>query len=146
MSEMPEWEMERPRRKSWWARNWMWVVPVGCLAPLVVCCGIITLIVTVAFGAIKSSEVYQEAVTKAKEDKAVQAALGTPIQEGFFVIANMQINDGNGNADLTIPISGPKGAATIHAVAQRAADKWTFSTLEVAVEGAGNRINLLAKE
>jgi hypothetical protein len=99
----------------------------------------------VVFGALKSSDVYREAVAKAKENKEVQAALGTPIKEGLFVNGNININGPTGTANLAIPISGPTGSGTIYAVAQKNGDIWTLSTLEVAVDG-GNRINLLAKD
>jgi hypothetical protein len=144
MNEAPQ-EMSQPPKTTWWRRNWKWVVPMGCVSvsiPLLFC-GCFALIFTGVFGALKSSDVYQEAVAKAKENKAVQAAIGTPIQEGFFVNGNINLINQGGNANLAIPISGPKGSATVNAVAQKLEGRWIFSTLEVAIEG-GNRINLLA--
>jgi hypothetical protein len=103
MSEMPEYVRERPRKKNWWGRNWFWVIPVGCITPVVLCGGFIVLILGVVFGVMNSSDVYQEAVAKAKEVKKVQDVLGTPIEEGFFVTGNIQINGPNGSANLAIP-------------------------------------------
>jgi len=96
--------------------------------------------------AIKSSDVYQEALARAKKNNKVQATIGTPIQEGFFATGNINVSGTKGNADLAIPISGPKGSATVYAVARKEAGKWTFSTLDVVVDGGGNRINLLEKD
>jgi Cytochrome oxidase complex assembly protein 1 len=140
-------ENGQPSKRSWWGRNWIWVVPIGCLIPTFVCCGVgfVTLIVGGVFGGIKSSDAYKEAVAKAKSNEAVQAALGLPIEEGFFVTGNIHVNGPNGKANLAIPISGPKGSATITAIADKQAGRWTYSTLEVAVHG-GNRVNLLEKK
>src|SRR5204863_6238 len=65
--------MSMPSERGWWSRNWKWVVPVGCLAPLVVCCGGIGMLVTFVFGAIKSSEPYREAVARGQASPSLQA-------------------------------------------------------------------------
>src|SRR4051812_41399935 len=105
------------QRRSWWGRNCFWVVPVGCLVPLAVCGGGISLILVLVFGALKSSDAYKQAVALARGDPAVQAALGTPITEGVFTGGTMNIENGAGDADLQIPLSGPKGSGSLHAVA-----------------------------
>ena len=63
--------MDQPPQRSWWGRNWYWVVPVGCLVPLLVCGGGLVLIFTSALGIIKSSDVYKDALSRAKESPAV---------------------------------------------------------------------------
>ena len=50
--------MDQSQKRSWWNRNWKWVVPAGCLTPILVCGGFITLVFVFVFGAIKSSDVY----------------------------------------------------------------------------------------
>ncbi|MBN1449001.1 MAG: hypothetical protein JXA28_13810, partial [Bacteroidetes bacterium] len=46
-------------------------------------------------------------------------------------------------ADISIPISGPRGEATIYAVARKSAGKWTYQSLAVEIEGTAESINLL---
>jgi hypothetical protein len=58
---------------------------------------------------------------------------------------NININGPSGNANLAIPLSGPKASATLYVVAEKRAGKWEYSTMEVAPEGQGERIDLLAK-
>ena len=140
----PNPDMDRPPERSWWGRNWKWVVPVGCLVPLLACGGLMAAILMVVFGALRSSEVYTEAVARAKANEQVRAQLGEPIQPGFMVNGNIQINNQSGSANLSIPISGPKKSATIYVVATKAAGKWEYTTLEVAPEGSAERINLRA--
>ncbi len=137
--------MYQPPKPNWWSRNWKWFVPVGCLTTLLVCAGGLALFLIFIFSKIKSSEVYKEAVLRAKASEEVQAVLGTPIEEGFLVSGNIQVNDLSGQADLAIPISGPKGAATLYVEAEKSAGKWEFSTLMVALEGAATKIDLLAE-
>lgn len=131
-----------PLRRSWWSRNWLWFVPVGCLGMLTVFVAFVAGIVMFVFGAMKSSDVYKTAVARAKSNTEVTAALGTPIEEGFWVSGSTNVSGSSGNADLTIPLSGPKGKATVYAIATKAAGRWNYSTLEVEIDGQSERIDL----
>ena len=74
---------------TWWQRNWKWFVPVGCLGLLAIFTGFVVLIVAVVFGMIKSSDVYQGTLARARADQAVETALGSLVGLIF-------------NSDLTI--------------------------------------------
>lgn len=132
----------QPPRPGWWSRNWKWFVPTGCLTLFALAAAFVALIVMIVFGAMKSSDAYKIAVTRAKADPRVIEALGAPISEGWFVSGNTNVNGGSGTADLSIPISGPKSKATIYAVATKSAGTWVYSTLAVQVEKTGERIEL----
>lgn len=128
---------------GWWNRNWKWFVPTGCcLTPLVLGGAFLAFIVFVVFGALKQSDAYKMAVARAKADARVVAALGTPISEGWWLSGNTNVNGGSGDADLSIPISGPKGKGTIYAVATKAAGEWTYSKLVVKIDATGETIDL----
>jgi hypothetical protein len=132
-----------PEQKGWFGRNWKWFIPTGCLSIiLIIACGI-GAVVYFAIGSIKSSYVYAEALNKAKANSAVVSELGEPIEAGWQINGNVNIEGESGNADVKIPISGPKKAGAIYATAVRTHGKWDFSTLEVEIEGKTDRINLL---
>src|SRR5262245_45010981 len=124
--------MDQPQRRTWWSRNWKWTVPLGCLTVLLSCGGLVILIFTLAFGVIKSSDVYTDALVKAKADNQVKALLGEPLEPGFWVTGKIEVSGSSGSADLSIPLSGPKGSATLCVVAKKSAGKWAYTTLEVA--------------
>jgi hypothetical protein len=105
----------------------------------------VCLIVFVVFGAMKSSDVYKAALATAKADPRVTSALGSPIEAGFFVSGQTNASGSSGDADMTVPISGPDGKGTIYFVASKFADKWTFSRLVVKVEKTGEEIDLIEK-
>jgi hypothetical protein len=104
--------------------------------------GFVALIVMIIFGAMKSSDVYKSALNKAKTDPRVINVLGSPIKEGMFVSGNTSVNGASGQADLAVPISGPKGKGTIYIVASKSAGLWSYSTLVVEVQETKERINL----
>lgn len=131
-----------PTRRNWWQRNWKWFVPTGCLTLIALAVAFVAMIVVVVFGAMKSSDAYKIAVTRAKNDERVVRAIGKPISEGMFMSGNTNVNGGSGQADLAIPISGPKGKAKIYAVATKSAGEWVYSKLVVRVESTGETIDL----
>lgn len=136
--------MQPQPNKNWWGRNWKWIVPTGCLTMLLVCGGLVTLIFSIVLGSLKSSDVYKESVAKAQNNPPVIAALGTPVEPGFWVSGNMNVSGSGGNADLSIPISGPQGKGTIYVTATKSAGKWNYSTMVSEISSSGERINLLA--
>ncbi|MBT8372584.1 MAG: hypothetical protein HKO68_15160 [Desulfobacterales bacterium] len=138
--------MNQPKEENWWNRNWKWFIPVSCFGALVMLVGFGALIVNIVFGFMKSSETYKQAVAEAKMNSSVIEVLGSPIKEGLIITGNININGSSGEADLAIPISGPKGEAIIFAVATKSAGKWTFSMLEVAIKASGERIDLLLSD
>jgi hypothetical protein len=100
-------------------------------------------IISIVFGAMKSSDAYKSALAKAKADPRVVSALGSPITDGFFVGGQTNVSGTSGHADMNVPISGPKGKGTIYFVASKFAGKWTFSKLMVEVADSGQRIDLI---
>ena len=135
--------LHQEKSRNWWQRNWKWFVPVGCLGALVIFAAFIMLIVTVVFGMIKSSDVYKDALATARAHPSLVKALGSPIEEGIFVMGSINMSGASGQADLAIPISGPNGKGTIYAVASRSAGQWTFSKLFVEIKTTKERIDLI---
>lgn len=115
----------------------------GCLKWSLIGCGVLFVLIAAfcavvmifVFGAMKRSAVYKGALERAQNDPRVVAALGTPIEPGFFVTGSVHLDANHGgNAELTFPISGPKGKASEHAVATYDGDKWNYETLTVHPE------------
>jgi|SRR5947207_15231921 len=130
---------------NWWKRNWKWFVPIGCLTIIVLAVIFAGTIALIVFGAIKSTDVYKEALARAKANPDVIAALGSPIKEGLFVSGNTNVNGASGEANISIPISGPKGKGTIYVVAKKSLGRWEYSELVVEIEKTKERIDLLAE-
>jgi len=105
--------------------------------------GFVFIIISIVFGAMKSSDAYKSALAKTKADPRVVAALGSPITDGFLVSGKTNVSGTSGHADMTVPISGPKGKGTIYFVATKFAGDWTFSKLVVEIGETGERIDLV---
>ena len=138
--------MEQVRQKSWFGRNWLWVLPVGG------CLGVILLFIfgigAAFFGVskiIKESAPYEYAVESAKDNVDVQKALGTSIDTDGLFEGNITINNSTGEADLKIPIKGEKGKGTIVVLAEKDDEGWQYEKLYVVIKETQEKINLLEK-
>ena len=118
-------------------------MPTGCLSIALLFVAFIASVVLIVFSAVKSTDVYKEALARAKAHPAVIEALGSPITEGFLVSGNTNVNGASGEANLSIPISGPNGKGTIYVAATKSLGRWNYSGLVMEIAGTHQRINLL---
>jgi hypothetical protein len=127
-------------RKGWFSRNWKWVVP----ALLIVFVGLPLALIGSVFAAMKNSDVAKESLLRAQGSPLVVQKLGTPMEEGWLVSGSINISTTSGDADLAVPISGPKGQGKIYVTAHKSAGAWDYQVMEAAIEGSDQRINLLS--
>jgi len=141
--------MEQPLPKSatakpnWWKRNWKWFVPLGCFTVALLFVVFVGSILLIVFSAMKSTDVYKDALDRAKASPAVIEALGLPIKDRFLVSGNTNVNGASGESNLAIPISGPKRKATIYVSANKSLGQWNYSGLVVEIGQTHQRIDLL---
>jgi hypothetical protein len=96
-------------------------------------------------GAMRGSDVAKESVARAQANPAVVQQLGALIEEGWMVGGSINVAaGGTGDADLAVPISGPKGKGTVYVTARKIAGTWNYSQMVAAIEGSGEKIDLLA--
>jgi len=132
-------------RPNWWKRNWKWFAPLGCFSVALLFLLFVGSILVIVFSAMKSTDVYKEALTRAKVNPAVIEALGSPINDGFLLSGNTNVNGASGESNLAIPIFGPKGKGTIYVSANKSLGRWNYSGLVGEVGQTHERIDLLQK-
>ena len=137
--------MEQQIQKSWFARNWGWVLGGGCLTLII--------IVVIGFGSLifgvskmfTTSTPYQYAIEKAFTNEEVIDVLGAPIEADGMINGNISLNGSDGDANFKIPIKGPNGKGRIVVVATKDYGEWIYEKLYVQFEGEHKNINLLDK-
>ena len=120
-------------------------MPLGCFSIALMFLLFVGSILVIVFSTLKSTDVYKEALDRAKADPAVIEALGSPIRDGFLMSGNTNVNGASGESNLAIPISGPKGKGTIYVSANKSLGQWNYSGLVVEVAQTHERIDLLQK-
>jgi hypothetical protein len=128
------------QHRSWLGRNWKRLLAAVFLCGVVFVVGIFTLIMS----AMRSSDVAKEAFARAQSNAVVTQRLGGPISEGWFIGGSINVSPGSGDADLSVPISGPKGKGTVYVTAQKTAGTWAYSLMLATVEGSNEKVDLLA--
>jgi hypothetical protein len=135
-----------PPTRTWFARNWGWFVPVMLLGAVLLfglfAAGIFELVTSL----MRSSDAYKTAIQRAEDSPQVAQKIGYPLKVGWFTSGNINLVNDNGEANLSIPISGPRGKGHIEVSAKKRHGKWTYQTLEVDVDGDDTAIPLLTPE
>ncbi|MCL4784112.1 MAG: hypothetical protein KJZ70_13845 [Bryobacterales bacterium] len=142
MPPMPPYE----RPPSWFQRNKKKAIAAGCALVAFVLLLVVGFVAALGFGVmslVKSSGAYGEALNLARQNEEVRAALGEPIEEGWFVSGSVHSTGPSAEASLAIPLSGPKGAGTLYVEGRKSAGIWRYSVLELEVKNTGRRIPLL---
>lgn len=133
-----------PLTKSWLERHPLAKIPAGCLILVLLFAvfgGVVATIVTTSF---RSSDVYKQALAKAVQNTEVRGQLGEPILPAWLITGELHVNGSSGNANISIPISGPRGRGLIRAVAIKSSGIWRFTYLQVSVNGQPGCIDLLS--
>lgn len=129
-------------RPGWWERHWRWAVPVICVAGMAMFAGAIFALMSVVFGMMRDSEPYRLAMREARGNAEVVRTLGQPIEEGWMVSGSINTAGTRGQAELAIPIEGPKAGGTLYVEAHARNGVWTYDVLLVKVSGRDAVIDL----
>lgn len=131
-------------KKSWLEHNARWKIPLGCLTLIFLIGLSVTILFTVIITSFHNSDAYKQALAKAAENSQVPEFLGEPIKPSWFISGQLNVNGGTGNANFSIPISGPKGKGSIRVVAYKSGGVWRFTYLQVSINGQPESIDLLS--
>jgi hypothetical protein len=110
----------------------------GCGALILVGLAVMALIFWGVAKAIKDNAPYNDSITAVQGNQAAIDALGSPIEPGFFPSGSINLNNGEGSVDFSIPVSGPKGKGTVRVVGTKPAGSttWIYDTWQLDIEGA----------
>jgi hypothetical protein len=118
--------------------RWLPVIVIGFIGGVFAC-------VALAFfgimGLMKTSGAYQLAVETARSNPTVQEILGTPVSDGLFTSGSVSESGAEGEADLGIPLSGPRQNGTLRAKAVKEENTWRILTL--ILETGGRQYSLI---
>ena len=83
------------------------------------------------------------ALIVARKSPDFQRAIGEPFHVRFMSTGTVLEKDGNGNADLTIPVSGPRGKGRLFEWAQEANGKWHLCSLSFQQDNSPKGVTLV---
>ena len=136
--------MTEAEERSWMARNWKWFVPVGCLGMIALGLAAVTGLFFLIMGGLRSTDVFEDAVTTARSNPQLIQAIGKPIEPGVLITGSYSLSGSGGEANLETHLSGPEGGARLFIRASKTSGVWTYETLRVVVEEDQGAIDLLS--
>lgn len=116
----------------------------GCLFSLILGGAIMIGVAVAIQAAWRSIGAYEHAMEQARSSKKVLAITGKPLEDGIMLLPQIQVEGANGYAKMDIPVSGPKGAGTVHVDALKQGGKWTYQELSFESDG-GKKVDLRGK-
>lgn len=126
--------MNAQTQRTWLQRNTKWIVLTAVLLGLLMLVGFVGGILAIVSASMQSSDVFKTSMQRAQASPAVIAALGEPVEPGFFVSGSISVENRTGEADLSIPVSGPRGEATIDVVAHKRDGAWNYEIMRISGE------------
>ncbi len=138
--------MEAHQQKSWFGRNWPWLIPVGgCLVIILL---FIFGVGAAIFGVSKiltESEPYEYAVETALNNEELISIIGEPIETDGMMQGSLNYNNGKSSADITVPLKGPNGKASVTIIGEKLDDEWDYEEFYITINATNQKINLLDK-
>ena len=139
--------MEDYNQRSWFARNWPWVLPVGCcsgcLLMFILFIGGIGATMFSVFSEFKGSTPVDEVLITVNANPKAIEFLGTDIISDGFPSGNISFDNDNGEVDFLLPVSGSKGEGTLTVNGIRVDQKWVYEDLYLTIKETQEQINLL---
>lgn len=136
--------MSEHKQKSWFGRNWPWLIPVGgCLTVIVL---FVVGIGAAFFGVskmINNSEPFEYAIAQASENKIVLEHLGEHIETNGMMNGNLSYSNDDGEIDIVVPIKGTKGEGVLTVVGTKTDGDWSYETVYITIKATNEKINLL---
>ncbi len=138
---------EQIQQKNWFGRNWKWAVPsFGCLGIIIFAFFLAGTMITKVTGLFKDSIPYAEGMSALKSNELVIEILGEPIEPNGMFQGNIRYSNDGGNADIKVPVKGPKGEATLLVIGEKIDGEWNYRLMEVIINESQEKINLLSEK
>ncbi len=137
------------REKSWFKRNWKWVIPTGgCLTLLIIGGLIIGTLVYKVSDAIGSSNYQERTLEKVNLNEKAIELLGAPIKKSG--VLNQQFNfDSNTKGtslEVEYTVSGSKKEGILYIDAKVKGKEITYNRLYIIVNDTREKIDLLSED
>jgi hypothetical protein len=104
-------------------------VGVGLLAPASLFALFVIPLLFAIDAEMRNSGAYKLSVNTAQASPCVTSILGSPFKPGWMTSGSIQESSIEGSADLSIPVTGPKGKGNLDVRAKKLNGSWNLNSL-----------------
>ena len=134
--------------KSWWERNWKWVISV--MIVVFIGLGLISNSkvgesVTDITRAYSDASIYENALDLAQKNEQIKKLLGElkPIDNMAIIEGSVIYSNSNNSVDMSLRIKGSKGKGKIDISADRNELEWNYSKINIRIKEPRQTIKIL---
>ena len=126
-------------QKSWWKKNWKWLIPVSGILMILIAVFISSGMGGVSANLIQAysdTELYENALQKVKSDQKVTEILGEiePIDKLAILEGEVNYTNDNQTVNSTIRLKGTKGKARMDITADRIDNEWNYRKISIRIK------------
>ena len=89
------------------------IVGVAVVIPVILAAGIIAIVFGGLYFGSKNTEEFVCAMSEIRKNEKAREVLGEPINDGYFIIPNIEIKNGRRTVNVSVSVSGSKSDGTM---------------------------------
>ena len=133
--------------KSWWQRNWKWILPIGIILFLVSI--VLTLSIdgnpTDILQAYNEDLLYKNAIDKANSNERVIEVIGKidDLDQLAILEGSSKYSNNNNSIEITFRVTGDKGKGKMDISADKNGTDWEYKKITIRIKDPKEEIIIL---
>ena len=129
--------------KSWWNKNWKWIIPVFGIFLIS-----IFAISTTDIGKVYADpDLVETALNKARENEEVKNLLGTlnEIDKMAKLEGSVKYSNNDTSVDISVRVKGSKGNGRMRIIAERNGETWEYKKIVIGIKKLKKTIEIIGE-
>ena len=133
--------------KSWWQRNWKWILPIGIILFLVSI--VLTLSIdgnpTDILQAYNEDLLYKNAIDKANSNERVIEVIGKidDLDQLAILEGSSKYSNNNNSIEITFRVTGDKGKGKMDISADKNGSEWEYKKISIRIKEPNEEIKII---
>ncbi len=136
--------------KSWWNKNWKWIIPVfgifliSIFAISTTDIGKNTIDIVKAYA---DPDLVETALNKARENEEVKNLLGTldEIDKMAKLEGSVKYSNNDTSVDISVRVKGSKGNGRMRIIAERNGETWEYKKIAIGIKKLKKTIEIIGE-
>ena len=136
--------------KSWWNKNWKWIIPVFGIFLFSIFTISTTGIGENTFDVIKAyadPDLVETALNKAQENEEVKELLGTleQVDKMAKLEGSVKYSNDDTSVDISVRVKGSKGKGRMRILAERNGETWEYKKIVIGIKKLKRTIEIIGE-